>query len=225
MSQPSDVERATVEEWPCTCPSEFHEPEKYVNCARARGDRLTRELREAQEQKCSHGWRGARPDSGDRIAMPCPSCGMRALFIGTGGHLTCSSLECKEPGVELAVADLRSKLDAAEHEREHHKSEMAAAEKAWKNERERRFKSEARLAAALAAWREAESLPDCKACAVLGAAQEPQPSEESRSGLSAELYSLARRLHAGEMLEATEMIGTLEDAAEALEREPVADKH
>jgi len=34
-----------------------------------------------------------------RIADKCPTCGVQSLFIGTGGHLTCSSLQCKEPGV------------------------------------------------------------------------------------------------------------------------------
>jgi hypothetical protein len=44
----------------------------------------------------------------NKIATPCPSCGRTSLFIGTGGHLTCSFIGCKEPGVERYVASLRS---------------------------------------------------------------------------------------------------------------------
>ena len=50
----------------------------------------------------------------DRIETPCPSCGARALFIGTGGHLTCGVLGCKKPTVESAVFDLRAQLAEAE---------------------------------------------------------------------------------------------------------------
>lgn len=41
--------------------------------------------------------------SPERIETPCPSCGAKSLFIGTGGHLTCSVLGCKDPVVECAV--------------------------------------------------------------------------------------------------------------------------
>lgn len=34
-----------------------------------------------------------------KITTPCPSCGWESLFIGTGGHITCSVLECKDPSV------------------------------------------------------------------------------------------------------------------------------
>jgi len=27
----------------------------------------------------------------------CPSCGSRSLFLGNGGHVTCSWIECKDP--------------------------------------------------------------------------------------------------------------------------------
>lgn len=39
-----------------------------------------------------------------RIETPCPSCGHRTLFIGSGGHLTCSLIGCREPGTERAIA-------------------------------------------------------------------------------------------------------------------------
>lgn len=41
-----------------------------------------------------------------RITTRCPSCGHQSLFIGSGGHLTCSWLECKEPGLERAISKL-----------------------------------------------------------------------------------------------------------------------
>ena len=43
---------------------------------------------------------------GERIVTKCPSCGGRSLFVGVGGHLTCSYLECPEPVVETAIASL-----------------------------------------------------------------------------------------------------------------------
>lgn len=36
----------------------------------------------------------------DRIVTRCPACGNQTLFVGEGGHLTCSWLECPAPGVE-----------------------------------------------------------------------------------------------------------------------------
>ena len=47
------------------------------------------------------------------IVTPCPSCGRRHLFIGSGGHLTCSLIDCKEPSAEDAVDTLRTQLQAA----------------------------------------------------------------------------------------------------------------
>ena len=44
------------------------------------------------------------------VVTPCPSCGGKTLFVGTGGHLTCSWLECKEPIVETAIAQLEVEL-------------------------------------------------------------------------------------------------------------------
>lgn len=49
-----------------------------------------------------------------RIETPCPSCGSRNLFIGEGGHLTCSLIGCQEPGVERAIAALRATPQAPE---------------------------------------------------------------------------------------------------------------
>ncbi len=38
------------------------------------------------------------------IADPCPSCGSRRLFIGSGGWLTCGNLGCAKPSLEDAIA-------------------------------------------------------------------------------------------------------------------------
>lgn len=60
--------------------------------------------------RCRHGWKGA---AADPIETPCPSCGLKCLFVGSGGHLTCGNLStCKEPGVERTVAALRQEIDA-----------------------------------------------------------------------------------------------------------------
>jgi hypothetical protein len=66
---------------------------------------------------CRHGWRGTVPENGERIVTPCPSCGRRTLFIGTGGHLTCGNLgpDCKEPGVERQIELMKSQLAAPPH--------------------------------------------------------------------------------------------------------------
>lgn len=42
------------------------------------------------------------------IANRCPSCDRQSLFIGSGGWLTCSSLECKHPGIGIAKSVLQS---------------------------------------------------------------------------------------------------------------------
>jgi len=46
---------------------------------------------------------GREVSRGTPIVTPCPSCGRRTLFIGAGGHLTCSVIGCKEPSVEAWV--------------------------------------------------------------------------------------------------------------------------
>ena len=55
------------------------------------------------------------PISEPRIQTPCPSCGNHTLFIGTGGHLTCSLIGCREPGVERAIAALRAENEKIRH--------------------------------------------------------------------------------------------------------------
>lgn len=45
------------------------------------------------------------------VTPRCPSCGGQTLFIGKGGHLTCSVIGCKEPGVERAINNLRSEVE------------------------------------------------------------------------------------------------------------------
>lgn len=47
-----------------------------------------------------------------KITTRCPSCGHQTLFIGDGGHLTCSWLDCTEPGVETAIKKLQGKSTA-----------------------------------------------------------------------------------------------------------------
>lgn len=46
-----------------------------------------------------------------KIMTRCPSCGHQTLFIGSGGHLTCSWLPCKEPSPAHVIDALRT--DAA----------------------------------------------------------------------------------------------------------------
>lgn len=48
-----------------------------------------------------------QPTNDDRIMTRCPSCGASSLFVGSGGHLTCSVIGCKEPGVGSAIANMR----------------------------------------------------------------------------------------------------------------------
>jgi len=47
----------------------------------------------------------------ERIRTRCPSCGHDTLFIGNGGHLTCSLIGCKQPVVERAIDDLRAEVE------------------------------------------------------------------------------------------------------------------
>lgn len=44
-----------------------------------------------------------------KIVTRCPSCGRQSLFIGEGGHLTCSVIGCKQPIVEAAFEHLEAK--------------------------------------------------------------------------------------------------------------------
>jgi hypothetical protein len=47
-----------------------------------------------------------------KIATPCPTCGNSTLFVGSGGHLTCSWLKCRQPGVEVAIDALKQQRQA-----------------------------------------------------------------------------------------------------------------
>lgn len=51
-----------------------------------------------------------------KIATLCPSCGGETLFIGTGGHLTCSVIGCRQPSVERCVAELYNERSQLERE-------------------------------------------------------------------------------------------------------------
>ena len=57
-----------------------------------------------------HGWRGA---AAGRISTPCPACRSGSLFVGSGGHLTCSVLGCPEPGVETEINNLKAACEDA----------------------------------------------------------------------------------------------------------------
>lgn len=46
-----------------------------------------------------------------RIMNQCPSCGSRSLFLGFGGHLTCSVIGCKEPIVDKAMDKLKAAVE------------------------------------------------------------------------------------------------------------------
>ncbi len=63
---------------------------------------------EEKDTRCRHGWKGT---SAELISTPCPACGMRSLFIGGGGHLTCGNLSCKEPGVQSEINNLRAAIE------------------------------------------------------------------------------------------------------------------
>jgi len=63
-------------------------------------------------ETCLHGWRGSHIQ--EPICDPCPKCGLRSLFIGKGGYLTCSSLQCEQPGVGREMENLSRRCAAAE---------------------------------------------------------------------------------------------------------------
>jgi hypothetical protein len=83
-------------------------------------DSLRAALVEAENRACHHGWRGTVPDEGRSIQTPCPACGARSLFIGSGGHLTCSRVPsdrsdgCHSPSVEDTVKQLKQRAEQAE---------------------------------------------------------------------------------------------------------------
>ena len=105
-----------------------------LDAAHDRIAQLERELAEARGEKCAHGWKGTKPDDGERIRDRCPACGMDTLFIGSGGWLTCGNLSCKDPAVtdaykakvEQAQSDLaqaRAELEAVRRERDDARSD------------------------------------------------------------------------------------------------------
>lgn len=57
-------------------------------------------------------WNGCNHGSTHKIVDPCPSCGSHSLFIGMGGHLTCSVIGCKDPGVTRAITAERNRAES-----------------------------------------------------------------------------------------------------------------
>jgi len=47
----------------------------------------------------------------ERINMKCPSCNGSFIFIGEGGYLTCSYVDCPEPDVAKKVNQLEAERD------------------------------------------------------------------------------------------------------------------
>lgn len=75
-------------------------PAQNYNRTLERAEKAEADLAEARHEMRQH--------VQQRITTRCPSCGHQSLFIGSGGHLTCSWLECKDPGLERAIAKLTS---------------------------------------------------------------------------------------------------------------------
>lgn len=40
-----------------------------------------------------------------RIRPDCPACGGSSLFLGTGGWLTCSYVDCPDPALAISILD------------------------------------------------------------------------------------------------------------------------
>lgn len=77
-----------------------------VNHWKERAEKAEADLAEARREMRQH--------VQQRITTRCPSCGHQSLFIGSGGHLTCSWLECKgDPGLERAIEKLKAELAEA----------------------------------------------------------------------------------------------------------------
>ena len=45
----------------------------------------------------------------ERIRTRCPSCGCTTLFVSPGGHITCSLIGCRHPGLDDAIDALVEK--------------------------------------------------------------------------------------------------------------------
>ena len=68
----------------------------------------------------------------ERINMRCPSCGGSFIFIGKGGYLTCSYVDCPEPSIAKKVAQLKEENAALKRENEALKGEDDGTEKCMK---------------------------------------------------------------------------------------------
>lgn len=82
----------------------------YVDALRI-GAEAIKEVERLRKSQCHHGWRGTHSES---ISTPCPTCGCKSLFIGSGGHLTCSRVPsdtgkgCDQPSVERAFEIIKA---------------------------------------------------------------------------------------------------------------------
>jgi len=52
------------------------------------------------------------------IVTRCPACHHQTLFVGSGGHLTCSWLQCPNPSVAEAIEQLESRIRELEGARD-----------------------------------------------------------------------------------------------------------
>ena len=78
------------------------------------------EIRAEGERKRSeetHTWSGCVHGYDTRIKMPCPSCGSRSLFIGSGGHITCGYIPCKKPLLSEHIRDIIEERQSWEREK------------------------------------------------------------------------------------------------------------
>lgn len=95
-----------------------------LNNQAAELESLRAKVAELGTKECHHGWRGSKPDGEEVIRTPCPACGGQ-LFVGSGGHLTCAYLGCREPGVERAWQAMKAKLSEVESRAEAAEGKLA----------------------------------------------------------------------------------------------------
>jgi hypothetical protein len=69
-----------------------------------------------------------------RIATRCPACGGSTLFVGHGGHLTCSRLECPNPSVADEIKRIADQLAEATEWRPMREHIAAPTIVAWRGE-------------------------------------------------------------------------------------------
>ena len=99
-----------------------------------------------REKQCHHGWRGIALR--EAISTRCPSCGLKSLFIGIGGGLTCASLRCKSPSVEATWEAKDAERDALRAEVERERRERISAESGCETQAAARYAARlARIAA------------------------------------------------------------------------------